>query len=77
MCVFGLVWLECVCGCGSSVWFVCGVWVVWCGGGGVCVFGFCSWLVCVVAVFFPHDFVRFFFQKDGSFSKFSKVSQHF
>ena len=36
----------CVGGCGSSVCVVCGV-----SGGVVCVFGFCSWCVCVCFFF--------------------------
>ena len=79
VCVW-FVWLECVCGCGSSV--VCGVWSVWsvlcvssCGvclvvwrlsGGVECVFGFCAWLVYVCMCVCV--FLWFFF--GDSFSKF-------
>ena len=46
VCVFGLCG-QGVCGCGSSVWCVCGVCVVWCVSGWCFVF---VWLLCFVFV---------------------------
>jgi hypothetical protein len=40
MCMWELVWLcACVCGVVFVWWEVCGGWVLWGGGGGICAGG--------------------------------------
>ena len=54
----------------------CGVClVVWCGSGGVvCVFGFCVWLMCVVAAFSRDFFGEMFENVENVF--FLKNQKH-